>query len=142
MNAEEKLKDLIAEYRLLKTTDEKQDFDKKMAQILSGMDQDERKAFRSAFLASARQTLSEARQIKEETEIKLLLNGVDDYLSLSQIAQEYFGKSRSWLYQRINGALVNGKPAQFTVEEQQKLSNALLDISDRIKDTAMKLRVG
>lgn len=142
MNAEEKLKDLIAEYRLLKTTDEKQGFDKKMAQILSGMDQEERKAFRSAFLVSARQTLSEARQIKEETEIKLLLNGVDDYLSLSQIAQEYFGKSRSWLYQRINGALVNGKPAQFTVEEQQKLSNALLDISDRIKDTAMKLRVG
>lgn len=142
MNAEEKLKDLIAEYRLLKTTDEKQGFDKKMAQTLSGMGQEERKAFRSAFLVSARQTLSEARQIKEETEIKLLLNGVDDYLSLSQIAQEYFGKSRSWLYQRINGALVNGKPAQFTVEEQQKLSNALLDISDRIKDTAMKLRVG
>lgn len=142
MNADEKLKDLIAEYRLLKTTDEKQSFDKKMAQTLSGMDQEERKAFQSAFLTSARQTLVEARQIKEETEIKLLLNGVDDYLSLSQIAQEYFGKSRSWLYQRINGALVNGKPARFTAEEQQKLSSALLDISDRIKDTAMKLRVG
>ena len=106
MNAEEKLNSLIAEYRLLKTEEEKKGFDEK------------------------------------EAEIKLLLNGVDNYLSLSQIAQDYFGKSRSWLYQRINGAIVNGKPAQFTPEERQQLSNALLAISERIKDTALKLKVG
>lgn len=142
MNAEEKLRDLITEFRSLKTETEKKDFDQKMMSTLSEMSPEERKAFRRAFLASARRTLSEAKEIKEEAEIKLLLNGVESYLSLSQIAHDYFGKSRSWLYQRINGAIVNGKPAQFTPEEQIQFSNALLDISNRIKSTALKLKAG
>lgn len=142
MNAEQKLKDLMAEFRSLKTEEEKSVFDDKMKQVLAEMDPEERKEFRKAFLASARRSVSEAKAIREEIETKLLLSGIDSYLSLSQIAQDYFGKSRSWLYQRINGALVNGKPAQFTPEEQQQLSNALLDISQRIKDTALKLKIG
>ena len=113
-----------------------------MRHTLSEISPEERKKFRNAFLISARQTLAKAKELKEEAEIKLLLNGVDNYLSLSHIAQDYFGKSRSWLYQRINGAIVNGKPAQFTPEERQQLSNALLAISERIKDTALKLKVG
>lgn len=113
-----------------------------MRHTLSEISPEERKKFRNAFLISARQTLAKAKELKEEAEIKLLLNGVDNYLSLSQIAQDYFGKSRSWLYQRINGTIVNGKPAQFTPEERQQLSNALLAISERIKDTALKLKVG
>ena len=117
MNAEEKLNSLIAEYRLLKTEEEKKGFDEKMRHTLSEISPEERKKFRNAFLISARQTLAKAKELKEEAEIKLLLNGVDNYLSLSQIAQDYFGKSRSWLYQRINGAIVNGKPAQFTPEQ-------------------------
>lgn len=142
MTAEQTLNDLMAEFRSLKTEEEKVIFDGKMKQVLAEMNPEERKDFRKAFLASARHTVSEAKEIKEEAEMKLLLSGVDNYLSLSQIAQDYFGKTRSWLYQRINGALVNGKPAQFTPEEQQQLSNALLDISNRIKDTALKLKVG
>ena len=134
MNAEEKLNSLIAEYRLLKTEEEKKGFDEKMRHTLSEISPEERKKFRNAFLISARQTLAKAKELKEEAEIKLLLNGVDNYLSLSQIAQDYFGKS--------NGAIVNGKPAQFTPEERQQLSNALLAISERIKDTALKLKVG
>lgn len=142
MNAEQKLKGLMTEYRSLKTEEEKTAFDKKMDHTLSDMTPDERKAFRKAFLLSARQTVSEAKEIKEEIELKLLLSDVDNYLSLSQIAQDYFGKTRSWLYQRINGSIVNGKPAKFTAEEQQQLSNALLDISNRIKNTALKLKIG
>lgn len=141
MNAEQKLKDLMSEYRSLKTDEDKTAFDGKMAQALAEMNPEERKAFRKVFLTSARRTVSEAKEIREEAEMKLLLSGVDNYLSLSQIAQDYFGKTRSWLYQRINGAIVNGKPAQFTLEEQQQLSNALLDISNKIKDTALKLGV-
>lgn len=141
MNAEQKLKDLISEYCSLKTDEEKAVFDEKMAQTLAEMSADERKDFRKAFLASARRTLSEAKEFKEEVELKMLLNGVDNYLSLSQIAQDYFGKTRSWLYQRLNGAIVNGKPAQFTIEEQQRLADALLDISSKIKETALRLSI-
>lgn len=132
----------MSEYLLLKTEEEKIAFDEKMNRYLMEMTSEERKAFRKAFLASARRTVSEAKEIKKDVELKLLLKGVDNYLSLSQIAQDYFGKSRSWLYQRINGAIVNGKPSRFTPEEQMQLSDALLDISNRIKDTALKLKVG
>lgn len=132
----------MGEYRLLKTEEEKTAFDEKMNQYLKEMTPEERKDFRKAFLASARRTVSEAKEVRDDVELKLLLKGVDNYLSLSQIAQDYFGKSRSWLYQRINGAIVNGKPAQFTREEQLRFSEALLDISSRIKDTALKLKVG
>lgn len=128
MNAEKKLNSLITEYRSLKTEEEKKGFDEKMQHILSAMSPEERKKFRSEVLISARRTLTKAKELKEEAEIKILLNGVEDYLSFSQIAQDYFGKSRSWLYQRINGAIVNGKPAQFTQEERQQLSKALLDL--------------
>ncbi|RHJ83545.1 DUF5053 domain-containing protein [Parabacteroides sp. AM08-6] len=142
MNADQKLKDLMAEFRSLDTEADKSVFDAKMKQVLAEMTPEERKDFRKAFLASSKRTVEEAKEIKEEVEMKLLLSGVDTYLSLSQIAQDYFGKSRSWLYQRINGSNVNGKPAQFTPEEKMQLSNALLDISNRIKNTALKLKVG
>lgn len=63
-------------------------------------------------------------------------------LSEDEIFTASLGKN-VYCYDRRNGkALVNGKPAQFTPEERQQLSNALLAISERIKDTALKLKVG
>lgn len=142
MNAEQKLSELKSEFLSLKSEDEKFAFDLKMKQLLETMNPEERKAFQKAFLSSARQTIIQAKEVKKEAELKLLLSSIDDYLSLSKIAQDYFGKSRGWLYQRINEATVNGKPARFTTEEQQRLSDALLDISNRIKETALKLKTG
>ena len=52
MNAEEKLNSLIAEYRLLKTEEEKKGFDEKMRHTLSEISPEERKKFRNAFLIS------------------------------------------------------------------------------------------
>ncbi|RHO73467.1 DUF5053 domain-containing protein [Parabacteroides sp. AF48-14] len=138
MNAKQKLNDLIAEYCLLKTEEERTAFDNKMKQMLAEMDPEERKSFRMAFLESAKIALSDARAIKEDVDFRLQLNGIEEYLSLSKIAEDYFGKSRSWLYQRINGLNVNGKPAQFTEEEKKRFGEALQDISRRIKDTAVR----
>lgn len=139
MGTEEKLNSLISEFRSLKTEDERNAFDVKMKDVLAKMGSEERKAFRQAFLVSAKNTISEAKQLKEEINSRLQLNGIENYLSLSRIAEEYFGKSRSWLYQRINGLIVNGKPAQFTPEERKKLADALLDISNQVKNFALSI---
>ena len=40
--------------------------------------------------------------------------------------------TKEWLYQRINGNVVNGKPAQFTEEEKKTLNFALKDIADKL----------
>ena len=55
--------------------------------------------------------------------------------SLAYIAKTYFNKSRQWLYQRINGNIVNGKQASFTKEEIDILNHALNDIGNRLINT-------
>lgn len=56
-------------------------------------------------------------------------------ISLAYIAETYFKKSRHWLYQRVNGLLVNGKPAKFTPQEMETLNFALRDIGERLMMT-------
>jgi hypothetical protein len=70
---------------------------------------------------------------------KVELGEVANIVSVAYIAQKYFGKTRHWLYQRINGSTVNGKPARFTPDEKKKLQEALLDISNIIKNTSLKI---
>ncbi|MCU7604834.1 DUF5053 domain-containing protein, partial [Riemerella anatipestifer] len=54
------------------------------------------------------------------------------FISLSYVAEKYFGKTKSWLYQRINENTVNGKPAKFTEKEIETLNYALQDLSKKI----------
>lgn len=68
----------------------------------------------------------------EENCIKLQLQDVSEIISLSFVAKKYFGKTKNWLYQRINGNTVNGKPCRFTKEELDKFNYALKDISEKI----------
>ena len=65
-----------------------------------------------------------------KTKVKLL--EIDDMISYSYIAKNYFKKSSEWLYQRIRGYNVNGKPAKFSKEELNILNFAMQDISKKI----------
>ena len=60
-------------------------------------------------------------------------------LSLSYIAQKYFGKSRAWLMQKVNGNRVNGRIAAFTDEERRQFREALQDLSKKMSAIAMTL---
>ena len=79
-----------------------------------------------------------SERVNELTE-SVRLGEVAKIISVSYLARKYFGKTRTWLYQRLNGNMVNGKPVRFTPSERQKLSEALDDISCLIKDTALKI---
>lgn len=57
----------------------------------------------------------------------------------ANISKEYFGKSSSWIYQRIGGYDVNGQPARFSDEEREQLRAALHDIARRIDAVAASL---
>jgi len=67
----------------------------------------------------------------------------DIYLDItwSKIANRYFGKSCSWLYNKFNGTDGNGGVGDFTYGERIQLRNALLDLSDRIRDSAKNMYV-
>lgn len=78
---------------------------------------------------------------KEIPELALYqkLGDVSKYVSLSQIATDYFGKTKQWLYQRLKNYNVNNKPATFTPDEKEQFRQALLDVSRKIQEAALSL---
>lgn len=124
MDTKLKMDDLKARYMAARTDAEREAvFDL----IRAEMDKDA-KGVAVATLAQIEKTNERAREIIVRNQIKDIL----PVISLSFIAKEYFGKTKEWLYQRINGNLVNGKPAQFTEDEKHTLNFALKDIADKL----------
>lgn len=74
----------------------------------------------------------EVAYIKEQLTIRECLEPVLPYLSVSKLAKDYFNKSSSWFYQRLNGNKIHGKVCRFTDKELETLDLALKDISQRI----------
>ena len=74
----------------------------------------------------------EVTDIKEQLTIRERLEPVLPYLSVSKLSKDYFNKSSSWFYQRLNGNKIHGKVCRFTDKELETLDMALKDISRRI----------
>lgn len=74
----------------------------------------------------------EVAAIKEQLTIRERLEPVLPYLSVSKLAKDYFNRSSSWFYQRLNGNKIHGKVCRFTDKELETLDLALKDISQRI----------
>ena len=65
------------------------------------------------------------------------LGDIPEAISLSYVAKTYFGKSRGWLMQKVNGNTVNGKKAAFTASESRQMREALLDLSNKLSQAAL-----
>lgn len=76
---------------------------------------------------------------KQKKSMKSLMWDIIVDISWANISKKYFGKSRSWLSQKMNGLDGNGSNTEFSEEEQQILKEALYDLSNRIKICADKL---
>lgn len=108
------------------------EFYRRVKEIAAKYNSDEDKKTIADFISNQLQSIDDKLDAIEESAIKLQLQEVAEIVSLSYLAKKYFNKSRSWLYQRLNGNTVNGKPARFTQEELQTFNNALQDISKKI----------
>ena len=75
----------------------------------------------------------------DEMIFRAKLGDLPEALSLSYIAKKYFGKSRGWLMQKVNGNKVNGKVAAFTDDERLMFRRALQDLSEKMSAVAMTL---
>ncbi|MFR3329712.1 MAG: DUF5053 domain-containing protein [Odoribacter splanchnicus] len=134
--------ELMAEFEKFKalTPEERKQFQREREERLDKMSENEKQAYISASrqgLSGARKDAETLVEKAEELILKEKLGELPEIISLSYIARKYFGKSRNWLYQRINGYIVNGKPASFTPDERRKFSEALQDISDLIRKTSL-----
>jgi hypothetical protein len=60
-------------------------------------------------------------------------------VSWPDIAKDYFGKSTSWIYNKLNGRDGNGGQGEFNEQETEVLKNALFELSNRIRKSAENL---
>lgn len=71
-----------------------------------------------------------------ETEIDTIRQqiGEEGYklLPVTYIAEHYFGKTKAWLYQRINGTPIRGKVYTLNAEQKRIFNSALEDIAGKI----------
>ncbi len=76
---------------------------------------------------------------RPDINVREILGDVAEAINLSYIAKCYFNKDRTWLYQRLNNATVNGKPAAFTEAELKRLSDSLEELSNKIHQISVQL---
>ncbi len=68
--------------------------------------------------------------------VKGLMQDIIVDISWANLSKKYFGKSRTWLYHKLDGTDSNGG---FTDNEQKELKAALNDLAGRIAICAEKL---
>lgn len=64
------------------------------------------------------------------------LDDIFDAISWGFLAKNYFDKSASWFYHKMQGRDGNMKPTEFNLEERARLKGALCDLADRIRRAA------
>ena len=72
-------------------------------------------------------------------DVKKQLSDIYMKITWREIANQYFGKSSSWLYHKLDGIDGNGGRGGFTQEELATLKDALVDLSERIHTAADRL---
>ena len=100
----------------------------------------EDEAILDEFVARQLDDIEKSISEMEEAIIRYQLGEVMEIVNLSYIAKKYFGRSQSWLSQRINGCIVNGKRASFTENEIQTLKSALSDITNIINSSLERIK--
>ena len=74
--------------------------------------------------------------IQKNTPYKQQLEDIIVDVSWGKIANKYFGKSASWLYNKLSEIDGNGGKGSFTPEEEQQFKGALYDLAERIRKSA------
>lgn len=118
-------------YMRASTHEEKERVLKQQRDKTASLSEEDLKSYQQQWKDGMKEVLEGSLQELDEYKsrrTKDLLGKAPQAISLSYIAKTYFGKSKEWLYQRINGNTVNGKPAHFTEEETRQLQDALHDL--------------
>lgn len=125
------LETLREEYRKATNPQKKEEFKAMIKQLIKEQTQDEM----ISSIEAIDDRISDLKRIVE-------LGDIVDMVSMSYIAKRYFNKSRSWLYQRLNGNVIHGKPAQLTEAERKTLAYALEDMSRLFKEKSLSILNG
>lgn len=126
-----KIKYLAELNRNAKTQEEKDYVKAEMLRLQEENPQEYESALKSLIKETAKEV--------EELTMAEKLGEVTKIVSMSYLAKKYFGKTRSWLAQRLNENTVNGKRSKFTDSEIETMRYALADISKTIGSISVTL---
>lgn len=110
--------------------------DSQLSDLMDSMNDAEHKLLVHEVSEDFKRMRQEARDIRITVTARELLKPILPYVSVTALAKEYFGKSASWFYQRLNGNLVHGKAAAFTDAELNTLADALKDVAGKLNKAA------
>jgi hypothetical protein len=127
----ERIKELKEAFRNAKSDKEFNAIDVEMKKLIA-KDPD---TFSESMVECIKETSQEATQLAMKEKLKDVIPAI----SLVHIAKTYFNKTDAWLYQRINGNIVNGKPANFTPQEVDTLKFAFKDLSSKLGSISVSL---
>lgn len=83
-----------------------------------------------------------AKKESRRAPVRNLYAEVEDVMSdviWAHISKEKFGRSSSWIYNKLTGRDGNGGVGGFTDPEAEMLKEALYELSDRIRAAADKI---
>ena len=75
----------------------------------------------------------------KNSEIRKKLSDIDLNLNWGEFSHDYFDRSASWFYNKLNGIDGNGGKGGFTDEELARFKGCLCDLADRIRRAADNL---
>lgn len=140
----ERLKEDFERFKEARNRGDVEDFAQGLKDKYDGMDEAQKKAYMASVDLSFKAVSDACEEFigkSEEFILRQRLGELPEAISFSYIARKFFGKSRHWLYQRINGSTVNGKPAKFTKEEYDRFISALDEVSMMISNTTASLKL-
>ncbi|HIY88250.1 MAG TPA: DUF5053 domain-containing protein [Candidatus Bacteroides pullicola] len=118
------------------TEEERAHIDEEINALLESMSDDEHQQMDQAVIEDLRSLRQGAEALGRTFKARDLMKPVLPFISVSALAKEYFGKSSSWFYQRLNGNVVHGKQVAFTEEELTTLAKALRDMAAKLERAA------
>lgn len=135
---ENQIRSLVSQFHLLKTEEGAAEFDRIWKTLVDSIPLEERREAGKILREEMKKRRERIR--RTDVDVRSWMGDLGNVISLSYIAQHYFQKDRSWLAQRINGNIVNGKPSAFTNDELDIFKFALRDIKNKLSETILNIK--
>ena len=135
-----RFRDILAMYEKANTPEELEAARQHQRLIESSMTKEEKEAYDRSVIKDLHRMASAMDEDIADLQAEVIRKKMGDtpkFINLTQIARVYFGKSQSWLMQRINGNTVNGKEARFTPAEAKQLEAAFHDLGNKLLAVAL-----
>lgn len=137
---EPRFKSLMLELSKSNNSEDVDDIIKRYNDANGNMTEEEKASYGSSIATDIDRILKavdDDLEVLKAEKIRSAMGELGNAISFAYIAKHYFGKSQSWLTQRLNGSTVNGKTARFNKTELIQFQNAIHDLGRKLSSIVL-----